>query len=488
MKTNRTKLVLLLILMLLIGAAAGGYAGIRWTAAKFQEQGIAFMPDESDSNGNKSSGSDSAPMAKINQAYKLIQKHYVEKTSDKQLTEGAIQGMLEALKDPYSTYMDAEMMKQFNEQIESSFEGIGAEVSMQEGKVTIVSPIKGSPAEKAGLRPKDQILKIDGKSISGLDLNEAVEKIRGEKGSKVKLEIKRPGAKSAFDKEITRDEIPLETVESSMKTIDGKKTGVIKLTSFAEDTAKDFNSALEKLENDGMQGLIIDVRGNPGGLLNAVEEILGNFIPSDKPIDQIEDRKGKREPHYSNLKEKKKYPISVLTDEGSASASEILAVAMKETGYDTVGTKSFGKGTVQQAVPLGDGSTIKLTFFKWLSPNGNWIHKKGVTPTIKQKQPKYYYANPIQADKELTVDHTGDDIENLQIMLKGLGFDPGRTDGYFDKETEKAVKAFQKKHSLSVTGKADKKTAEKIEAEVVSHIRSGKDDEQLEKAFDTLYK
>lgn len=487
MKLNRTKLVLLLILMLLIGVAAGSYAGIRWSIAKFQEEGIGLVP-ETDTDNEAEGGNESASIAKIDQAYKLIQKNYVEKASDKKLTEGAIQGMLEALKDPYSTYMDAETMKQFNEQIEASFEGIGAEVSMQDGKVTIVAPIKGSPAEKAGLRPKDQILKINGKSIAGLDLNEAVEKIRGKKGSKVSLEIKRPGAKSAFSKEITRDEIPVETVESSMKTVDGKKTGVIKLTSFSETTADDFNKALKKLENDGMQGLIIDVRGNPGGLLNSVEDILGNFVPSSKPFVQIEDRKGNKEPHYSNLKKKKDYPISVLTDEGSASASEILAVALKETGYDTVGTKSFGKGTVQQAVPLGDGSTIKLTFYKWLSPDGNWIHKKGVKPTIEQKQPKYYYANPVQANKTLTVDHTGDNIENLQIMLKGLGFDPGRTDGYFSKETEKAVKSFQKSNGIATTGKADKQTTEKVESEVVNRIRNGKDDNQLEKALNTLYK
>jgi len=485
MKMNKGRIILLLILMLLIGGAAGSYAGMKWAYAKYQDEGLSQLVSEEDSASDQ--GNPSRSMAKINQAYKLIKKNYVEDVSEKKLTEGAIQGMLESLKDPYSTYMDAETMKQFNEQIEASFEGIGAEVSMEDGKVTIVAPIKGSPAEKAGLRPKDQILKIDGKSIAGLDLNEAVEKIRGKKGSKVKIEIKRPGAGDTFDKEITRDEIPVETVESSMKTVDGKKTGVIKLTSFSEHTAEDFNKQLKKLEDDGMQGLVIDVRGNPGGLLNSVEDILGNFIPKSMPFLQVEDRNGKKEPHYSDLKAKKKYPISVLIDEGSASASEILAVALKEAGYDAVGTTSFGKGTVQQAVPLGDGSTVKLTFYKWLSPKGNWIHKKGIKPTIKQKQPAYYYANPIQVKKTLTVDHTGDNIRNLQVMLNGLGFEPGRTDGYFSKETETAIKAFQKKNNLTVTGKADKETAEKIEAKVIEKIRGGKDDEQLQKALDTLF-
>src|SRR5699024_9130528 len=135
-----------------------------------------------------------------------------------------------------------------------------------------------------------------------------------------------------------------------------------------------------------------------------------------------------------------------LVNEGSASASEILAVAMKEIGYDIVGTKSFGKGTVQQPVPMGDGSTIKLTFFKWLSPKGNWINEKGVEPTVKVDQPDYYYANAIQIEKPLTFEHTDETIENVQQMLTGLGYKLERSYGYFDKQTENAVKAFQKEN------------------------------------------
>lgn len=487
MNSRKTRSILIIVLCLAIGLAAGGYFGMKWAYAKYESEGLGILADDGSSDEDKAETKQS-DMKKISQAYNLIQKHYVKDVSDKKLTEGAIQGMLESLNDPYSTYMDADTMKQFNEQIEASFEGIGAEVSMQDGQVTIVAPIKGSPAEKAGLRPNDKIMKINGDSTKGLDLNEAVSKIRGEKGSKVTLQIERPGTKKAFTKKITRDEIPVETVESEMKTVDGKKTGIIKLTSFSETTSKDFLKALDQLESDGMQGLIIDVRGNPGGLLDSVEDILGQFIPKNMPYVQIEDKNGNKEPHYSDLDKKKDYPISVLIDEGSASASEIMAVALKENGYDAVGTKSFGKGTVQQAVPLGDGSTIKLTFYKWLSPKGNWIHKKGIEPTVKQKQPAYYYANPIDVDKPLSYNHTGDDIKNMQIMLNGLGFDTGRTDGYFSKETEKAVTAFQKKHDLKADGKVNKKTAEMIESEVVQSIRNGKDDKQLEKALDTLYK
>src|SRR5699024_7839775 len=449
------------------------------------------------------------------------------------LIEGAIDGMLETLDDPYSSYMTSEATEKFNEQIQSSFQGIGAEVSMVDGKVTVVAPIKDSPAEKAGLRPNDQILQVDDEKLEGLNLNEAVEKIRGEKGSEVTILVERKGSTDPFEVTLTRDDIPIETVYTDVKDVDGKKTGIIEMNSFSETTSEEFDEALKKLEEDDIQGLVIDVRGNPGGLLDSVEEILEHFVPSDIPFVQIEDSQGEKEKRYTKLKEKKPYPINVITDEGSASASEILAVALKEIGYDTVGTASFGKGTVQQAVPIGDvddGNVLKLTFFKWLSPEGNWIHDEGVEPTVEVKQPDFFYANPIQVKKTFKIDDSDENIENAQIMLKGLGFDLerddgyfdestkntikdfqknhklevnienaqnnekglvfdlDRDDGYFDESTKKAIQDYQKNHKLEVTGELDKETAADIELVVVEIIRDGKQDRQLSKALDVLYK
>lgn len=426
-------------------------------------------------------------MEKISQAYTLIQKNYLEDVEDQQLIEGAINGMLSTLEDPHSSYMDAEMMGQFNQQIESSFEGIGAEVSMVNDVVTIVASIKDSPAEKAGLRPNDQVLKVDGESLKGLNLNEAVAKIRGEKGSEVVLEIQRSGVAEPFDVTIVRDEIPVETVYNSIKTVDGKKTGVLEITNFSENTAAEVKEQLTMLENEGIEGLVIDVRANPGGLLNSVKEILELFVPKDIPYLQIEDQNGQKTPYYSDLEEKKNYPISVLIDEGSASASEILAVAMKEMGYDVVGQPSYGKGTVQQAVPMGDGSSIKLTFYKWLSPNGTWINESGVEPTIEVEQPDYYYTNPVQIEEPLGFDETGQDIANVQQMLKGLGYDPGRTDGYYAEETVAAVEEFQTEQDLEATGEVNQETAGMMEAALVEQIRNGEDDRQLEEALNEIY-
>ncbi|MFC4557509.1 S41 family peptidase [Virgibacillus kekensis] len=487
MNLRKQHIVLILVAALVFGFA-GAYFGVNLAQSDNNTEQSQGSAGESQELFEQQSSELPKDMQKIAQAYNLIKTNYINDVKDKQLIEGAIQGMLTSLEDPYSSYMDAETMERFNETIESSFEGIGAEVSMVNGKVTIVAPIKDSPAEAAGLRPNDQILSVDGTSVVGMDLYEAVEKIRGKKGTEVVLEVQRDGVSEPFDVTITRDDIPVETVYSEVKTIDGKKTGVIEITTFSEDTAKDFSEQLAKLEEKNIEGLVIDVRGNPGGLLNAVEGILKNFIPKDMPYVQIEGPNGKQSKSYSDLEKKKPYPISVLINEGSASASEILAVAMKEAGYDVVGTKSYGKGTVQQAIPLGDGSTIKLTFFKWLSPNGKWIHEKGVKPTVKVEQPDYYFTNPVEVKDSLTFNHTGVKVKNIQVMLKGLGYKPGRTDGYFSKDTQTAVKNFQTDNDLKVTGKVDAKTAALIQTKIVEQIRAGKDDVQMEKALNVLYK
>ncbi|MBM7661566.1 carboxyl-terminal processing protease [Bacillus mesophilus] len=426
---------------------------------------------------------------KIKQAYELIAGNYVEEVDGNELIEGAIQGMISTLEDPYSVYMDKETAEQFSQTLESSFEGIGAEVSMVDGKVTIVAPFKDSPAEKAGLKPNDQVIKVDGESIEGLDLYEAVLKIRGEKGTTVNLDILRPGTTQVMTIPVVRDEIPLETVYPEMKEFQGKKVGFIEVTSFGEDTAPDFEKAVKDLEGQGMEGLVIDVRGNPGGYLQSVEQMLKLFITKDKPYVQIEQRNGEKERYFSSLTEKKPYPINVLIDEGSASASEILAGAMKEAGgYDIIGKTSFGKGTVQQAVPMGDGSNIKLTYFKWLTSDGNWIHEVGVEPTIPVEQPSYFYSNPISIEEDLKYDMNNEQVKNAQVMLKGLGFEPGREDGYYSKETETAVKAFQQSVGIEQTGVISKETAGKLQQTLIEKVRDVKNDRQLETALKSLFK
>lgn len=488
MNVKKFQVVLILFAALLLGFV-GAYAGMSFADNKDGQQ-PAEQTDKSNAGAGEESSTSGLPgdLKKIAQAYALIQDNYLEDVEDKQLIEGAIEGMLATLEDPHTSYLNLEAMEEFNEQIESSFQGIGAEVSLVNDIVTIVSPIKDSPAEKAGLRPNDQVLSVDGESLEGLNLNEAVAKIRGEKGSEVTLEILRASATEPFEIIIVRDEIPVETVYSRTEEADGKMTGIIEITNFSEHTAVEFEEQLTELENKNIEGLVIDVRGNPGGLLNVVEDMLSLFVPEDLPYLQIEDADGNKEGFHSTLRDKKAYPISVIINEGSASASEILAVALKEMGYDIVGHTSYGKGTVQTAVPLGDGSSIKMTTFKWLSPKGEWINEVGVEPTIEVDQPEYYYSNPVQVEEPYRLDDTDPMIANFQVMLDGLGYNLDRVDGYFDANTETAVKTFQADNELEATGIVDEQTAGMIDTKVIEKIRAGEDDVQLEEALNSLYK
>lgn len=462
---------LVIVLTLMIGLVGGAY-------------GTSIKNDNATQEAQRHSVKEGAEWDKVEQAYSLILNRYVEKVDSNQLIEGAIQGMITTLKDPYSVYMDKEMAQQFNDTLDSSFEGIGTEIGMEDGKIIIVSPYKDSPAEKAGLKPKDEILKVDGESVKGLDLYQTRLKIRGKKGTSVKLEISRAGISKPITFTIVRSEIPLDTVFSSIKKDTGKSIGYIELTSFSQNTARDFKEQLNKLETEGIEGLVIDVRGNPGGLLSSVQNILGEFITKDQPFLKIEERSGKIQSFYTDLKKEKNYPIAVLTNGGSASASEILAGALHEAGdYPLIGEKTFGKGTVQQAVEMGDGSNIKLTLYKWLTPDGNWIHQKGIEPTLKIHQPSFFTVHPLSVEKTLELDMNDEQIKYAQAILKGLGFETGREDGYYDDQTENAVKAFQKVQGIEVTGKIDRKTADQLESSILKKIKDEANDIQLRTAI-----
>lgn len=428
-----------------------------------------------------------AEFSKIIEAYNIIQKSYYNKetVSEQALIDGAIKGMVGILNDPYTSYMDAEEITQFEESLGSSFEGIGTEVMLQNNRVTIVSPFKDSPAEKAGLKPNDQIISVDGENIEGLDLSKAVKKIRGPKGSKVKLEIARPGVSETLTVIVVRDTIPLESVYSDLYEIDGKKIGKIEIASFSENTAARFNEEYESLKRKGAKGIVIDVRGNPGGYLQAVLGIAGRLVSEDKLILQVEDRDGKREKYNGNQKGKG-LPLVVLTDKGSASASEILAAALKDAGYPVLGETTFGKGTVQVPKMMKDGASIKITIAKWLTPDGSWIHEKGVTPTKEVKQPDYFYAAPIHAEQAIKLNSSGVEVKNLQLILKGLGYTISRSDGFYDNATADAVKSFQKDQQLKATGEVDQTTAQRLQEKLISQIRDPQNDAQLQTALKEL--
>jgi carboxyl-terminal processing protease len=426
---------------------------------------------------------DRSEFSKLYTAYDTLKSSYYEEINQEKLINGAINGMVQALDDPYSTYMDTKEAKSFHESISSSFEGIGAEIQEQDGYIQVVSPIKESPAEKAGLKPSDKILNVDGKSIQGMSATEAVLLIRGKKGTTVTLTIQRPGIDKPMDVSIVRDTIPIETVYGEMLE-DG--IAKVQITSFSENTTKELIETLKELEEQGMKGMVLDLRQNPGGLLNEAIEIASLFLPENELILQIEDRNGNRQEVMAETKyDQVEVPLVVVIDKGSASASEILAGAFKESGNITlVGEKTFGKGTVQRAQDFQDGSNLKLTTEKWLTPKGNWIHEKGITPDVEALLPEYASLPLINPDSELKLSSSSIEVQTAQKMMQALGYDPGRTDGFFDAQTESAVKSFQTEEGIEATGVITGDTTMKLMERLRDLIKSN--DTQIQKAVEVL--
>ncbi|TCP55903.1 carboxyl-terminal processing protease [Tumebacillus sp. BK434] len=420
---------------------------------------------------------------KLMDTYKTLQESYYQEAKSDTLLNGAIEGMIKSLEDPYSTYMAPDQAQQFHENIESSFEGIGAEIREEEGKIVVVSPIKGSPAEKAGIKPNDRIRSVDGKTLDGMTASEAVLHIRGKKGSKAELIIERPGQQGELNISLVRDTIPIETVYAEMLP---EKMGKIQITKVSETTYTEFSKALDELKAQGMKGLIIDVRQNPGGLLDKTVQMVDLLLPEGKMILQVEYRDGSKDTYKSDAK-KEDLPIVVMIDEGTASAAEILAGALKESGdVPLVGTKSFGKGTVQTTKSFKDGSDIKYTIAKWLTPDGNWVHKKGIEPDYKVELPAYANLTAIDPEKEMRQEQFSNEVKSAQTMLDALGFKPGRVDGYYDAKTTEAVKAFQTANQLDATGTIKDATAIKLMEQLKEKLK--KNDLQLEMAERVLRK
>nr|WP_227872155.1 S41 family peptidase [Paenibacillus albus] len=431
------------------------------------------------------SGLNTKELQKLNTVLGLIENKYFREVDRTKVLDGAVNGMMEALGDPYSVYMKKEVAQHFSESIEGSFTGIGAGVQLKNGKITVESAIKGSPAERAGVLPNDVLRSVNGVSLDGLTLNDAVSKIRGPKGSKVKLVIERAGHAQPLQLTIVRDDIDYETVYAHLRS-DG--IGIIEIRQFSLNTGDRFADELAKLEKQHMKGLIIDVRGNPGGVLPVVVSVAQPFVPKGEPIVQVEDKTGHREKTVSSGTGKS-YPVAVLMNKGSASASEVLAGALKEEAHAVlVGETSFGKGTVQVSYDkvLTDGSLVKMTIAKWLTPLGNWVHEKGLKPDVEVLPPDYYTVARLDKTKTLAPDTIDENTKSLQIMLSGLGYKVDRKDGYYSKVTQQSVQAFQQKAGLPVTGFTDKATAEKLEELLVQKVRDEASDTQLQKAVNVL--
>ena len=335
----------------------------------------------------------SKELAKFVDAYDAIVNNYYKEVDKDKLVESAINGMVSSIGDEYTSYSDKDVTDNFNETVNGKYMGIGALIMKSENDLVIYKVFEDSPSYKAGLKDGDIILKLDDKDTKDMSVNDIASIVKNDTNKEVKLLVKR--GEENLDITIVKDMVELPVVSGKVINHNDKKIGYISLSIFSSVASEQFNKELVKLEKEGISGLVIDVRGNSGGYLTTVTDIVSYFLKKGDIIYKLEVN-DKVTVRKDKTKESRDYPVAVLIDKNSASASEILASSIKESynGY-VVGTNSYGKGTVQQTLVLSDGSMIKYTIEKWLTPLGNWINEEGVIPTNYVELSSEYLNNPV---------------------------------------------------------------------------------------------
>ena len=479
LESKKVSVWILFLAVLLTGVFT--YFGTSYAARTSQNQ-VAQSETKNDSNNVTGKSSDTLTnddLAKLELVYDTLVSGYVDKNINKDdIINGALKGMAEATGDPYTNYLVNDETAAIDETMTGSFGGIGAELRSENNRVIISNTREGTPAQKIGLQENDAILKVDGEDMEGKSISYVVSKVRGEVGTDVTLTIQR--GTQELEVKITRAKIAIETVKGTVDSTDAT-IGHVQINSFAKNTAKEVEKAVTDLREKGVKKFIFDVRYNPGGLLDQAIMIANMFVEEGKTILNVENRDGQ----IKSYKASKDYgtfkitePYVLLVNEGSASASEILAAALKESAdAQLIGKKTYGKGTVQSVIEVGENAELKYTIAKWLTPNKTWIHKTGIEPTEEVSMPDYYNITIIDTREVVKEGAVSDNVKTIETILKGLGYDV-TADGYFDSKTTEAVKEFQKSKGLSETGEVDEKTGTAL----MSAIR-----DEL-KANDTQYK
>ncbi len=321
-----------------------------------------------------------------------VKKHYVEEVQTNDLVHGAVRGMLKTL-DPHSAYMTPEMYKEMKVETKGEFEGLGIQIGIRDHQVIVIAPIEGTPAHAAGIETGDVIVKVDETPTKDLTLMEAVQRMRGPKGTSVTLTVEREGATETLTFTLIRDTIKIQSVRSRLLD---DHIGYVRISQFQQSTPQDLGRELVKLQDEDTQGLILDLRNNPGGLLSSAVGVSEQFLQSDTLVVSVKGRDGRKDEYRASPPmDPQEYPMIVLVNQGSASASEIVAAAMQDWGKAVIlGKTTFGKGSVQTILPLSDGSGLRLTTAKYYTPRGESIHSVGVKPDIVV-EPK-----PITVDEE----------------------------------------------------------------------------------------
>ncbi len=421
----------------------------------------------------------SEAIQKIEAMVDIIKDEYYKDVTEEELLEGALKGMFETL-DPHSTYFTPKDYKEFMSDIKGEIVGIGVQIERKDERITVVAPIEGTPAYKAGLKTGDKIISVDGVDVSEYTPDKAAKLIRGEEGTAVKIGVIRVGVQDTIYFEFVRELIKINPVKYEVKE---GNIGYIRISEFSENTLDNFTNAVKEFTGKGVKGVVIDLRGNPGGLLDQVIDVCKLLIPKG-PIVKIQVKNEIIETYESEL-DKAPFKLVVLTNGGSASASEIMAGAIKDskTGI-IVGEKTYGKGTVQNTMRVSGGGGVKLTIANYLTPSGFSLDGIGIAPDIEVKasaaSTTAEYA-PIKGDRSIASGIIGLDVLGLQQRLSAIGYDIKKQDGIFGEMTRTAVLKFQKDNSLKLDASVDADDLKTLQSKLEEKLTIG--DPQLDRAM-----
>ncbi len=418
--------------------------------------------------------------SQVMEVINILQEEYIEEVDASELMEGTVQGMLETLEDPQTYFLTREEKKEFDERMRGTFGGIGILITETDRHVTVLEVFPGTPSEEAGLKEGDRIWKVDQEELSPVSVEEASDRLRGKKGTEVEVTIKRPGAEEPIDKHLERDIIEVRTVESRWLE---EGIASIGISNFDKGTGDEFYEALREKEEEGVEGLVLDLRNNRGGSLLQTVKVSQFIVPEGEIVKKI-GRDGEVKEVFESKSGVRPYPIAVLVNEGSASGAEILAGALQDHGVaELVGETTFGKATVQNIYELDDGSGLSLTVARYVTPEGRDIHEEGLEPDHEVELPEVFRYYEYFIPERLEEGERGEAVYLLQEMLEKLGYEIIPT-GKFDENTSRVIKEFQSENNISQTGAFDDLTWLQLRKELDRLMEE--EDPQLQKAVEII--